>query len=298
MNLFFTKKEGIKNPRSRRLRRAFAIFLTGILLTALCLPAGAAERSGTAVPVRWSSTTGDNAFQEKSYLIGGITYVPFRAFVEAAGGRDVHWSGASRTARATTGSGAVISARVGDEYIQYGARIFYTAAPVRIVSDRLYVPIRTLSKCFGIDVSWHTGTRSVVLTKTGKVPRHDEGYYDPSALYWLSRIISAEAKGEPFRGQIAVGNVVLNRVASRDYPNTIYEVIFDKKYGVQFTPAANGTIYEAPTVSAIRAAKACLEGYTLSGSILYFFNPSVATSQWIANNCTYVFRIGGHVFYR
>ena len=284
--------------RMRRLRWTSLFLMMCLLLSALCLPVGATAKSGEVIPVRWNSTTGGTALYDKSYLINGITYVPFRAFVEAAGGSNVRWIGASRTGEAVAKSGAIISVRVGDEYIQYGARVFYTAAPIRLVNDRLYVPVRSLAKCFGIDVGWHAGTRSVVLTRTGQIPRHDEGVYDSSALYWLSRIISAEAKGEPFRGQIAVGNVVLNRVASRDYPNTIYEVIFDRKYGVQFTPSVNGTIYEAPTALAVRAAKACLEGYTLSTSILYFFNPSIATSQWIANNCTYVFRIGRHVFYR
>ena len=298
MNQICYKKEGMRTRKTRRSRRTVAVFLICVLLSMLCLPVGATARGGEVIPVRFGSTTGDNALYDKSYLIDGVTYVPFRAFVEAAGGRGVTWTGATRTAEATTSGGILISARVGDEYIQYGGRVFFTAAPIRIVNDKLYVPVRPMAKCFGIDVGWHAGTRSVVLTRTGNAPRADEGYYDPAALYWLSRIISAEAKGEPFRGQMAVGNVVLNRVASREYPNTIYDVIFDREYGVQFTPTANGTIYELPTISAIRAAKACLEGYTLSGSILYFFNPSIATSRWISENCTYVFRIGEHVFYR
>jgi N-acetylmuramoyl-L-alanine amidase len=298
MNQYFYKKEGMCTQKMRRLRWTSVCLLTCLLLSVLCLPVGAAAKSGTVVPVRWSGTSGDNALREKSYLINGVTYVPFRAFAEAVGNCEVRWIGASRTGEATTRGGVTISVRVGDEYVQYGARVFYTAAPVRLIDDRLYVPVRSLAKCFGINVGWNAGTRTVTLTKTGQIPRHDEGFYDSASLYWLSRIISAEAKGEPFRGQIAVGNVVLNRVASRAYPDTIYGVIFDRQYGVQFTPSANGMIYESPTPSAIRAAKACLEGYSLSESILYFFNPSVATSQWIANNCTYAFRIGGHVFYR
>lgn len=298
MNQHHNKKEGMYTRHMRRLRWPLGLLLACMLLGIFCLPTAAAPKNGDVIPVRWSSTTGDSALREASYLIDGITYVPFRAFTEAAGNCEVRWIGASRTGEAITKGGVTISARVGDEYIQYGARVFYTAAPVRLFDNRLYVPVRTLSKCFGINVGWHAGTRSVVLTRTGNLPRHDESYYDPDALYWLSRIISAEAKGEPFAGQLAVGNVVLNRVASPNYPNTIYEVIFDRRHGVQFTPAANGTIYDVPTISAIKAAKACLEGYTLSERILYFFNPRVATSQWIANHCTYVFQIGGHVFYR
>lgn len=121
--------------------------------------------------------------------------------------------------------------------------------------------------------------------------------YDYEDLYWLSRIISAEAKGESFTGQIGVGTVVLNRVRSSQFPNTIKGVVFDQKYGTQFTPVANGTIYDAPTQSAVVAAKMCLDGYTLSGSVLYFLNPRIATSSWIQNNRKYAFRVGNHDFY-
>ncbi len=121
--------------------------------------------------------------------------------------------------------------------------------------------------------------------------------YDYEDLYWLSRIISAEAKGESFTGQIGVGTVVLNRVKSKQFPNTVKGVVFDKKYGTQFTPVANGTIYNTPTQSAVVAAKMCLDGYTLSNSVLYFLNPSIATSSWIQNNRKYAFRVGNHEFY-
>ena len=121
--------------------------------------------------------------------------------------------------------------------------------------------------------------------------------YDDEDLYWLSRIISAEAKGESFTGQIGVGTVVLNRVRSSQFPNTIKGVVFDKQYGTQFTPVANGTVYDTPTQSAVVAAKMCLDGYTLSDSVLYFLNPRIATSSWIQNNRKYAFRVGNHDFY-
>ncbi|MBE6653006.1 MAG: cell wall hydrolase [Ruminococcaceae bacterium] len=122
-------------------------------------------------------------------------------------------------------------------------------------------------------------------------------YYDSTDLYWLSRIISAEAKGEPLAGQIAVGNVVLNRVRSQQFPHTVKDVIFDTKYGTQFSPVAVGTIYQAPTESSVRAAKICLEGYTLSTKMLYFFNPRISTSSWIERTRPYIMTIGNHKFY-
>ena len=137
---------------------------------------------------------------------------------------------------------------------------------------------------------------SVTYAQAKQMVRADSAY-DYEDLYWLARIISAEAKGESFTGQIGVGTVVLNRVRSREFPNTVKGVVFDTKYGTQFTPVANGTVYQAPTQSAIVAAKMCLDGYVLSDSVLYFLNPSIATSSWIQNHRKYAFRIGNHEFY-
>ena len=99
------------------------------------------------------------------------------------------------------------------------------------------------------------------------------------------------------KGKIAVGNVVLNRVRSKQFPNTIYGVIFDKKYGVQFAPTANGMIYKAPNADSVIAAKMCLEGYSISSEALYFFNPKYTSGAWVKQNRDYLFTIGNHVFY-
>lgn len=304
MNTYSRTKEGMRTrclKQPLRLPHIVKTLLIPLFLLALLAGfalTGAAAPGHETVPVRWNSTAGATALSDDAYLIDGVTYVPFRAFAILADNCEVAWNAKTRTATAVTSRGVTITATVGQEYISYGARCFFTAAPNRIIGDRLYVAIRPMAKCFAIEVNWNAATRSVALVRTGKTVRSDEGFYDSASLYWLSRIIGAEAKGEPFRGQLAVGNVVLNRVASQQYPNTIYEVIFDRKYGVQFTPTVNGAIYQTPPASAVTAAKICLEGYSLSDRILYFFNPSIATSQWIANNCIYAFRIGGHVFYR
>ena len=230
--------------------------------------------------------------------IGGTVYVPVQRFADLFGRFKTVYTEATEQV-VITGTNLSITVKVGDPYITVNERIFYTGKKVISLGGWIFVPLTSMCKALNATVTIRQGYYDAFVTSGDptKVKWASE-YYNSTDLYWLSRIISAEAKGEPFTGQLAVGNVVLNRVASPNYPNTIYGVIFDRKHGVQFTPAANGTIYDAPTVSAIRAAKACLEGYTLSERILYFFNPRVATSQWIANNCTYVFRIGEHVFYR
>ncbi|AOY75280.1 cell wall hydrolase [Clostridium formicaceticum] len=118
-------------------------------------------------------------------------------------------------------------------------------------------------------------------------------------VYWLSRIIHAEAGAEPYTGKVAVGNVVLNRVHSREFPNTIYNVIFEYYKNIpQFSPVADGTIYNTPSQESIQAAHDALSGSRPVGNSTYFFNPNKATGQWIVANKRYVTRIGNHVFYQ
>lgn len=84
-------------------------------------------------------------------------------------------------------------------------------------------------------------TKSLLYSGTGTTNSSQSYYSD--AVYWLSRIINAEAQGEPYEGKVAVGNVVLNRVKSPLFPNTIYGVIFEYYKGIpQFSPVADGTI--------------------------------------------------------
>ena len=98
-------------------------------------------------------------------------------------------------------------------------------------------------------------------------------------------------------GKILVGNVVLNRVNAEQFPSTIREVIFDTKYGIQFTPTVNGTIYNAPTEDSVIAAKICLDSYYISRTALYFLNPALSTSFWIPQNRPYLLTVGCHDFY-
>ena len=121
--------------------------------------------------------------------------------------------------------------------------------------------------------------------------------YDADSLYWLSHIISAESRGEPLEGQIAVGCVVLNRLSKLDYLSSVYDVVFDRRYGIQFSPAYSGSVYSEPTESCVRAAKICLEGYTVSDSILYFINSADTPPTWMTRGCTLIVTIGHHDFY-
>ncbi|MGM0470673.1 MAG: cell wall hydrolase [Bacillota bacterium] len=112
-------------------------------------------------------------------------------------------------------------------------------------------------------------------------------------LSLLARLISAEARGEPFIGQVAVGAVVLNRVLSRQFPDAIRDVIYQSG---QFSVVSDGTINRQPTQKSYRAAKNALSGQDPSRGALYFYNPQTAKTMWWLSNRRTLVRIGDHVF--
>lgn len=98
-------------------------------------------------------------------------------------------------------------------------------------------------------------------------------------------------------GQIAVGNVVLNRVASGEFPDSIPAVVFDKKNGVQFEPVENGTVYLPPTAQSVEAALRVLNGETAVEGAMYFYAPALSQGTWIKTNRPYTATIGCHRFF-
>ena len=99
-----------------------------------------------------------------------------------------------------------------------------------------------------------------------------------ASLDLLARVISAEARGEPYSGQVAVGAVILNRVEHPSFPNTVAGVVYQPG---AFTCMVDGQIDQPVADSAYRAARDALNGADPSGGAIYYFNPSTATSAWI-----------------
>ena len=112
-------------------------------------------------------------------------------------------------------------------------------------------------------------------------------------LWLLARMISAEARGEPYSGQVAVGAVILNRVKHPSFPNTISGVLYQPG---AFSSVADGQFYSVQiTDSAHKAAQDALNGSDPSGGAIYFYNPAKSTSKWIFSRET-ILTIGDHVF--
>lgn len=240
------------------------------------------------LPVRASFLTLDGAPLDagETPVYENTTFVPLRGVVQALlPDAAVRWSGGQAVVEAKA---LTLTAQPGDNALVYNGSRVELSQSVRLENGRTLVPIRPLAGLLGLDVNWDPATGEVALT-TPQDP-YDE-------LYWLSRIISAESQGECWEGKLAVGNVVLNRVASPDFPDTIYGVIFDDRWGGQFEPVRNGTVYQEPTPESVQAAMACLEGASVVGDCLYFLAPELTDNHWIMDSRPYFTTIGAHWFY-
>lgn len=241
---------------------------------------------------------GRSLFYGDIFTVNGTTYVPMFRFSAWLGKFKYSYDARTQTA-SITGENLQISAKNGTLYIQANGRYFYTSEAILIKNNEMYVPIKPLVKALNSHIRYDS-QRQIYVVGSGdtRLLKSDKQVYNENDIYWLAKIISAEAEGEPMRGKIAVGNVILNRMRSKQFPNTIYGVIFDKKHGVQFAPVSNGTIYKPADAESIIAAKMCYEGYSLSSEILYFVNPKASPSNWIISNRPFAFSLQNHHFFK
>lgn len=257
----------------------------GALAAAFVLTAPAARAA--TIKVDGVPLTGDQGWGEN-----GTSYITLRALSEL-GGYGLYWQDGQAV---LTGEDIELTAVPGQSYLEVNGRALYIPERVGAVDGKTYLPMRMVADATGGELHWDGETGTVSLTLEGaRAPQAD---YDGEELYWLSRIISAESRGEPILGQIAVGNVVFNRVVHENYPDTVQGVIFDANYGVQFEPVANGTVYDDPAQNSVLAAKMVLEGARVVEDCIYFFAPALSPGTWIRQNAEYYTTIGCHEFYR
>lgn len=247
----------------------------------------AAPAQAATVEIDGAALTAEQGWGEN-----GTSYITLRALAEH-GGYDLTWDGHRAV---LTGEELKLTAQPGQPYLEVNGRALYVEEGIGAADGKTYIPLRTAANATGGALSWNAETATASLTlKNADAPRAD---YDEESLYWLSRIISAESRGEILLGQLAVGSVVLNRVAHQNYPDNIRDVVFDKQYGVQFEPVSNGTVYDEPVPSAVLAAKMCLEGASVVEDSLYFYAPALSPGTWIVENGVYHTTIGCHKFYK
>lgn len=198
--------------------------------------------------------------------------------------------------------GVEFSGSSSDEYLTGNGRYFYAPQGWFSSQGQIYIPYDLLGRFLCLDISVREGEQAMdISTLNARLIPGGEDYYDLNypneELFWLSQIIHAEAWQQPLAGQIGVGNVVMNRVDSPDFPPTIFDVIFDMDHNiVQFEPISNGSVYSQPDEMARIAACLCLDGYNTVGDSLYFVNPSYG-SGWFDSSLDLTVTIGDHNFY-
>lgn len=148
----------------------------------------------------------------------------------------------------------------------------------------------------------HSEQRVVTYTMLEREKSEDEIILSQEDYENLLRIVEAEASGEDETGKLLVANVVLNRVASEDFPDTVTEVIFQRENGVtQFSPVANGRFYTVKiSEETIHAVERALSGEDCSQGALYFAARKYAdrkNMRWFDENLEFLFSHGGHEFF-
>ena len=167
---------------------------------------------------------------------------------------------------------------------------YYTAEVDGVYGSRTEEAVRRFQRQNGLSVDGQVGDQT--LAALGISPTGGSGGGSNGDLDLLARLISAEARGEPYIGQVAVGAVVFNRVEHPSFPNSISGVIYQPG---AFSCLDDGQFDQPVAESAYRAAQEALNGYDPSYGAIYYFNPATATSKWIWSRPLIV-QIGSHRF--
>ena len=220
---------------------------------------------------------------EKPILINGSAYIPLRAFADAVGGT-TSWNGENKSAIM---------------YKDWHTFVFFPGYGYSIIdgvekthkavlhNNVTFVPVRAVAETLGYDVWWDKGSLTVKITAPGVVvPEYLKDYsYTHEDIYYLGKITQIESGYQHFQVKLGVAAIILNRVRSSQFPNTVKGVIFDTRYSTQFPPAHTEKFATlVPSADTLIAAKCALHGVNLVGNSLYFVDTPYARGSWIDNN--------------
>ncbi len=168
---------------------------------------------------------------------------------------------------------------------------YYTGAVDGIIGPKSIAAIKKFQKNNGLVVDGIVGSKTAAAIGI-TLSSSSSSSQSSSDLYLLAKCVHAEARGEPYSGQVAVAAVILNRVKSSKFPNSIAGVIYQPW---AFTSVTDGQINYEPDTTAYNAARDAMNGWDPTYGCLFFYNPSTSTSSWIYNRQV-VTTIGDHVF--
>ncbi|MCM3691855.1 spore cortex-lytic enzyme [Neobacillus niacini] len=194
----------------------------------------------------------------------------------------------------------------GEDVIELQTRLtyngFFKSKIDGVFGWNTYWAVRNFQDKFGLPVDGVVGAKTkamlVKATKyqkqgnTGSVGANVPGGYSQNDIQLMANAVYGESRGEPYIGQVAVAAVILNRVQSASFPNTVGGVIYEPG---AFTAVADGQINLTPNETAKKAVLDALNGWDPTGNAIYYFNPDTATSSWIWSR-SQIKKIGKHIF--
>ncbi|MBR3995495.1 MAG: cell wall hydrolase [Clostridia bacterium] len=284
------------------LKKTLSAFLAGFVLTVIVLSqisvsASQVSYKGYKVPVDINVNGKYLEDGGKGYLdTNGVIYVPVRYASEALGAT-VTWDAVTSTAAVTKGSSKLVFVPADNCcYIND----YWNYAPQKLENGTLYTDAYFIFKSLGgtVEVNSQNYEIKVSIPEYTVPDSYIEKYYNEEDLYWLSRIVTCESGSVSFEAKVMVANVILNRRESNLFPNTVYDVIYDTKHGVQFPPAQKGNVVKAkPTADTIVACRAALNGLDLAPDCLYF-TYSTNKTGWVARTRILYKVLGRQAFYK
>lgn len=260
-------------------------------------PEGTGDGEEEPVPVEDYSLLVDGEpvpLEVSKTIVDGVTYVSLKVMSQVLDpAARIGWDEEARTVTVTT-ERLVLTAVVEQQYIVANDRYLYLPEGVQVVDGQTMVPLKALAKAFDAQVAWDEENMTVLVTTGSGAILPGGEFYNADDLFWLSRVIYAESGNQCLEGRMAVGNVVLNRVNSELFPDTILEVLSQKN---QFSTYRSGKLANrTPNKGSIIAAMLVLDGGVVEevANALYF---DASPNSWAARHRTCVAVIEDHKFY-
>lgn len=271
---------------------ASLVFAVCLLFVFLCGSASA-DDTGSGAGYTETPVYVDGLLSCRGYRMGDSTYVSLEAACAVLGyDADVNYDEEIDMLTVDV-AGITITAGRADEYMCANGRYIYLPDGYKEVEGSFVVPTEAIAKIFTLTCQWDEQLGAInFITADEQILKSGDEYYNEDDIYWMSRIITWESGNQPVEGQIAVGNVILNRVGDSRFGSTIKEVVFQPG---QFSVVNSGAIYGEPYEISEICAKLVYEGYNTVGDALYFQTGRYWGSGMIET--TWLTKIGDHNFF-